>query len=184
MVTSPTARAPRRPRGAMLIEAMVAMGVLAFGILALMQLQVLGIYSNKGARAHTSASQLARELATGLESLPFDSPLLAPTAEFGARLNPITNTVLPAVEYADASPIPGVRPNVTIERSRVDSAFPAFRRRWTVQDFGATGAGVPARMIAISVIWEERGLADLREHVIYVSKPNPGLILANAAAYR
>ena len=43
---------PACQRGATLIEAMIALTVMTIGLLGLMQLQILGIYSNQGARAN------------------------------------------------------------------------------------------------------------------------------------
>src|SRR5512138_1121538 len=77
--TMPTApRTLRRlDRGTTLIEAMVALSILLVGILGMMQLQVVGITSTSGARSHTQALQIARELAAGLEQLSPDDTLLA-----------------------------------------------------------------------------------------------------------
>lgn len=171
-------------RGATLIEAMVAIAILTVGLLGLMQLQVLGIYSNQGARANTTAAQLGRELLTGLEALPPGDGLLATTSAFGPLLQANGTAATGATAFSDATPVPGVRLDATLERDPQDGTVPIYRRRWTVQELGDTGTGPAVRRLAVSVIWRERGLSRPRELILYGSRANPGLILSNAAAYR
>ena len=64
------------PRGASLIEAMVALVVFSVGILGVMQMNVLASKQNNVAHAHTVASKIARDVADSFERLPFNHPLI------------------------------------------------------------------------------------------------------------
>jgi hypothetical protein len=69
------------PRGTSLIEAMAALVVFSVGILGVMQMNVLASQQNNLARAQTTASKIARDVADSFERLPFDHPALTtPTA--------------------------------------------------------------------------------------------------------
>lgn len=175
---------PTTETGATLLEAMIAIAILTVGILGLMQLQILGIYSNQGARANTTAAQLGRELLSGLEALPTGSPLLAATTDFGPLLQASGSASSGATVYSDSTPVPGVRTDASLERDPQDGTAPIYRRRWTVDDIGPAGAEASVRRLAVSVIWRERGLSRPRELVLYGSRSNPGLVLSHAAAYR
>ena len=178
---------PACQRGATLIEAMIALTVMTIGLLGLMQLQILGIYSNQGARANTTAAQLGRELLSGLEAVdPNADPnnLLQVTTAFGPLLQANGSVASGFKAFSDSTPVPGVRLDATLERDPQDAANPIYRRRWTIQQVGDTGTGVAVRRLAVSVIWRERGLSRPRELVLYGQRANPGMVLSNAAAYR
>ena len=160
---------------------MIAIAILTVGILGLMQLQILGIYSNQGARANTTAAQLGRELLGALEALPTNDPLLNATTDFGPLLQ-ASGSASTGGRATDASPVPGTRTDASLERDPEDGTVAIYQRRWTVQEVPGTGASV--RRLAVSVIWRERGLSRRRELVLYGSRSNPGLVLSNAAAYR
>ncbi len=168
-------RTQARDRGMTLLEVMISFSILLVGLLGTMQLQIWGISSNQGARAHTQATQIARDLAAGLEKLPFDDSRLAATAQFGRLVQ--SNGTLPASGYADyasATAIPGVQATVP----------PDFQRLWTVRDVAISGGGVGTKVIAVSVVYRERTLRNLREVVLYVQQSNRKLVAANAAAYQ
>ncbi len=173
------------PHGVTLVELMIAMAITMVGMLGLMKLQVLALYSNQGARANTRAAQLARELATGIETLSPEDARLEPTAaaSFGPLLSG-TEAIQPAHEYDDANAIPGVRLNASIERDPLGGDVPIFGRRWGVRELAPGGVATGVRLVTVSIIWRERGLSQLREFVLFVPKPNPGAVLANAAAFR
>lgn len=172
-----------RETGATLLEAMIAIAILTVGMLGLMQLQIMGIYSNQGARANTTAAQLGRELLSGLEALPTDSGLLSATTEFGPLLK-ADGSALAAREYTDTTPVAGVRTNASLERDPEDGTVSIYRRRWTVLNYGPPGAEASVRRLAVSVIWRERGLSRPRELVLYGQRSNPGAVLSSAAAFR
>ncbi len=164
---------------------MIAIAILTVGMLGLMQLQIMGIYSNQGARANTTAAQLGRELLSGLEALPTSSGLLADTDPvFGPLLQADGSAASGAREYSDSAPVPGVRTDASLERDPEDGSVPIYRRRWTVQNHGPPGAEASVRRLAVSVIWRERGLSRPRELVLHGQRSNPGAVLSNAAAYR
>lgn len=174
---------PTAETGATLLEAMIAIAILTIGMLGLMQLQILGIYSNQGARANTTAAQLGRELLGALEALPTNDPLLNATTDFGPLLQ-AGGSASTGARATDTSPVPGTRTDASLERDPQDGTVAIYRRRWTVQDAGPPGAGSSVRRLAVSVIWRERGLSRPRELVLYGSRSNPGLVLSHAAAYR
>lgn len=196
------AHASRRPapRGSTLIEAMIALSILAFGILGMMQLQLLGITSNAGARAHTQAYQLAHELAAALEQLPADDPLLAPHFDaetppplFGRIVvAPETMTSAGYATFADSMTLPGqplrgVETDVHLYGTGgpdpANTALPRFQRRWQVWQV-PTAALTGVKTIAVSVTYREVKLPGLREVVLYTQVSNKGLSAAFAAAYR
>jgi type IV pilus assembly protein PilV len=192
------AHAPRRDRGTTLLEAMIALTILLVGILGMMQLQVLGITSNAGARSYSQALQVAHELAAALEQLPANDPLLDPQFTGGANPDPAFGSVLSAPntlrststfkEYDDTSAnVRGAASNAAITAtygSDPTEAAPRYMRRWQVwqAETAATGGGVKA--IAVSVTYREPRLPGLREVVLLTQVSNRGLASAFAAAYR
>jgi type IV pilus assembly protein PilV len=183
---------PRGQRGTTLLEAMVALAILAVGLLGMMKLQIIGITSNAGARAHTTAAQLATELAGSLEGLPFDDNRLAGTLSdtrptpFGSLLDADTTAEEIRV-WSDDEAVPGARLDSTIEADPLDGSQPLYRRRWTVWDYvgaGSASGAAATKIIAVSVVYHERGNASPREVVVLTQRSNPGLALSFAAAYR
>jgi type IV pilus assembly protein PilV len=167
---------PRPPqRGLTLLEVMISMSILLIGLLGMMHLQIWGLSSNQGARAHTQAAQLAREVVTGLDRIPFDDPRLALTGDFGSLLGPGGTVKTGCTTFAN---LPGVRPDSAIE---MDASGPVFQRRWTVRQAAAGSPG--ARLVAVSVIYRERGLPLPREVIFYVAKSKTSLLATNIAAY-
>src|SRR5512139_2542630 len=82
-------------RGTSLIEAMAALVVFSVGILGVMQMNVLASKQNNLARAQTTASRLARDVADSFERLPFShdaikrqTSLLQSDPEFAKMSNP------------------------------------------------------------------------------------------------
>ncbi len=176
-MSHPTATA--RARGMTLLEVMMSLSILLIGLLGMMRLQIWGINANQGARAHTQAMQMARDLAAGLEKLPFEDTRLAststPDALFGRLVQ--ADGTLPSSgfkDYASAAAIPGVQ--VTVP--------PEFRRLWTVRDAAVAGSGVATKLVAVSVVYRERTLPRLREVVLYVQQSNRKLLSSNVAAYQ
>lgn len=163
-----------RERGLTLLEVMVSLSILLVGLLGMMQLQIWGLTANQGGRAHTQAMQMARDLAAGLEKLPFEDARLTATAEFGRLVQ--ADGALPAGgfnDYASATAVPGVQAAVPSE----------FRRLWTVQDAAVAGSGVATKIVAVSVVYRERTLPQLREVVLYVQQSNRKLLSSNLAAF-
>lgn len=167
-------RSAPSPRGSTLLEVMIALSILAVGLLAMMRLQVLGFTSNQGARAQMEAAELAQELAAALERLPFTDARLAATSSFGSLLTPSAQAG--AVDYADFAAITGVRPESAIPAL---GGAPVYERRWTVQSV----AGGTAKIVAVSVVYRERTIALPREVLIYVGKVDAGNVGGDVAAY-
>lgn len=194
-MTNPSQRR-KNERGVTLLEAIVSLSILLIGMLGMMQLQVVGVTADAGARSNTQAFQLARELAAALEKLdPFD-PLLAqhhggatPPAEFG-RLLQADGTVASTgfTAWDDASPLPGVQTDAAILSAygadAQDTTLPRFQRRWSIwqAETAATEGGV--KLVAVSVTYREKALPGLREVVLLTQVSNRGLSSAFASAYR
>jgi type IV pilus assembly protein PilV len=163
--------------GTTLIEVMVAMSVLFFGLLGMMRLQIWGLNSNQGARANTIATQLGRELASGLERLPFHDPRLAATASFGGLLQ--ADGTVPGGGFTPYAPVPGVRDDAALPQ---DELGPVYQRRWTVSVQQAAGQDA-IKIVAVSVVFRERGIQRPKEVVVYAHNVNRPLLTANLPAY-
>ncbi len=187
---------PRREAGFTLLEVMIALVVLTIGLLGMMQMQIMGITSNQGARVQTTASQLAIELAGALEALPFDDvqgrlsgtagTTTAPPAGFGRLLEAGTSGAS-VHTWSDATAVPGARLDSALEADPLEAGMPLYRRRWTVWNYSAEGTASGAsasKVIAVSVIYHERGNGTPREVVVLSQRSNAGLALSYAAAYR
>ncbi|WP_242360564.1 prepilin-type N-terminal cleavage/methylation domain-containing protein [Anaeromyxobacter sp. SG17] len=182
-------------RGFTLLEVMIALAILSVGLLGMMQLQIMGITSNSGARAQTIASQLATELAGALEALPFDdaqgrlsgpAATATPPAGFGRRLGAGTTGTL-VHTWSDAMAVPGARLDSSLEADPLEAGKPLYRRAWTVWNYSAEGTASGAsasKVIAVSVIYHERWNGSPREVVVLSQRSNAGLALSYAAAYR
>lgn len=179
----------RRPaHGFTLLEVMVAMGILLVGLLGLMRLQILGLSWNQSARTHSRAMELALELRAGLEQLPWGDPRLnvtgggtwgstAPTP-FGALLGVASGFTA----WSDTNAIPGVTLDSALGPEPTDPSQPLFQRKWTVwgySNMASVGAGAGALVIAISVIYVDRGSLQPREVVVYTERANPAAVLSS-----
>jgi hypothetical protein len=182
----------RPPRGASLLEALIALSVLLIGLLGMAQLQIWGVSSNQGARANAQALEIARELAAALERIPYDDALLAPTvgspppSTFGkviqldGSLDPSSFT---SWDDSMAPTLVNVRPDTVFERDAIDSSLPAFQRRWAV--WAPTGLTANyIRVIAVSVLYREKTFQQAREVTLLTQVSNVGATLSNAAAFR
>lgn len=188
--------ARRGPRGVALLEVMVALTILAIGLVGTMRLQILGVTANGGARATTSAGQLATELAAALERVEFDDARISGAAGASApspfgRLVGSSTSASHVHTWADSMatatpPMIGVRLDASLPRDPYDSTRPQYVRRWSVWDYmTATPNGqAAAKVIAVSVIYKERGNPIERETVVLTHKPNAGLALSLVAGYR
>jgi len=182
-------------RGVTILEATVSLAILLIGIVGMMQLQVVGVTADAGARSQTQALQMARELAAGLEKLdPFDALVTAhhggatPPAEFGRLLQPDGTVASLHTAWDDATPLPGVRTDAEIlardGTDPEDATLPRFQRRWSVwqAETAATAGGV--KLVSVSVTYREKALPGLREVVLLTQVSNQGLSSAFASAYR
>jgi type IV pilus assembly protein PilV len=153
------------------------------------RLQYYGMHATQGARALTTAAQLAAELGTALERLPSGdgrvtgapgATATTPPSPFGSLLwAGASPTATHLHTWNDASSIPGARLDATIEQDPDAPGQPLYRRRWTVWDVGVTATGAAAKVIAVSVVYRERGLGMPREVVRLVHSEVRGNFMAN-----
>lgn len=193
-------RPPRpSPRGSSLIELMIAMAVIAVGLLAMWHLHVLGITSNAAGRRHTIATAIARELVSGLDRLAFSDDLISSHPNYRAQGTPAgppasalfgplvagdgtIRTGAGVYEWNDATmAVPGVRLDSQM-REKGDSAA-GYERRWTVWELlspqpGAAGGTAGVKLIAVSVIWHDPPFARPREVVLYTQVANASSIIS------
>lgn len=170
-------------RGFSLLEVMAALVVMLIGLVGMMQLQIFGINANAAGRMQTVATELAQELAAGMERLPFNDPILNPSgptgptppALYGRLVAGNTLTASGATQWSDASPIPGVR--------SAAEAGDSYERRWTVWGYSpGVGASPAVKLVAISVVYREPGLRMPREVLLYTQIHDPAALAANLAA--
>jgi hypothetical protein len=174
---------PRRPSGLTILEVMVALSVLLIGLLGMLRLQIIGIGSNNGGRMQTLGTEIAQELVSGIERLPFGDSLIddkgtsGPTAPtpFGRLVS--GNTIATgATEWSDSTmKVPGVR---------LDSELPpGFTRRWTVWGYSPSAGALPAvKLVGVSVTWSEPALARPREVVLYTQLYDSSALVSNLPA--
>lgn len=178
---------PRSSRGSTLLEAVIALSVLMIGIVGMFRLQIFGVTADEGARAHTQALQVGAELLTALQRLPVDDARLA--AHFVGPTTPAGfGQAGPYTPYSDGAPLPGVRLDADFVAAGVvntSTGAPRFLRRWTVwmPSAPATG-GQGSKLIAVSVVWQERGVIGPREVVLYGTTINPAAVTTSIASQR
>lgn len=185
-------RARRLERGTTLLEAMIALAILLVGLLGMAQLQFYGMNATQGARARTIATQLASELAGALGRLDAADPHLdgvagpddtTPPATFGDLL-PLGVPTTGVHVWSDSDPVPGAHLDASLEGDPENPGQPLYHRRWTVWNTGVAAAGVAAKLVAVSVIYRERGIPRPREVVVYVSSQVTGSFMANINAFK
>jgi hypothetical protein len=158
---------------------MVSLGILLVGLLGMAQLQVWGLRSNQGARATMRATQLAEELRAGIGQLDFGDARLSNTGTSGPTAPTPFGSLLfadPAAAHAwsDSSAIPGLTLDGTMETDPYASGQPLYKRRWTVWGYAPdAGSASAAKVIAISVMYTERGSGSPREVLLYTQRPDP-----------
>jgi hypothetical protein len=172
---------------------MIAMAVIAVGLLAMWHLHVLGLTSTAAGRRHTIATAVARELLSGLERLSYaDDRLSENYVGPGTSTRPPSSALFgPLVdgnglrsdagaahawEDSDARRIPGVRKNAEMPEKAEDVGY---ERRWTVWAVQSPSGGpVGAKLVAVSVVWRDPPFTRPREVVLYAVVPNPSAIAA------
>jgi hypothetical protein len=191
-------RRPARARGVSLLEVMIALGVLTVGLLAMWHLHMIGVGSTSAARRHTIATALARELASGLERLPFADLRLADTATgaelpedgvFG-RLVTGEGALVGGAHHVwdDDQAIAGVRLDADM-REQGDAVVPTapcpsrpYDRRWSVWGYVSprAPAGSPSgvKLVAVSVTWCDPPFTRPREVLLYTQVTNPAALAA------
>lgn len=183
-------RRPPQPRGISLIEMMIALGVLTVGMLAMWHLHVVGITSNAAGRRHTIATGLARELAAGLERLPYADERLSENVTgasvpadgvFGQLVTGDGEILTGAHEWDDEKAVPGVR-----LESEMHNAAEGYERRWSVLGLvsprAAAGATAGVKVVAVSVTWRDPPFPRPREVVLYTQIQNPAALMSGLGA--
>jgi type IV pilus assembly protein PilV len=138
-----------RNDGFTLLEVLIAVVVLAFGLLAIAQMQVIAIRFNYQGRDATEAVTLARHQLELLKTLPFDNANLADTDD--TNNGDLYDTV--TIDHAD--------PNNPIDGK--------YTRIWNVADFGGTTKSV---MIVVSWLSGPNRIPRQVEFPTVISNPN------------
>jgi Tfp pilus assembly protein PilV len=129
-----------------LIEVMIALGVLAIGLLAMLAMQVSAMRGGKYGRHTTQAAQLARDQMEFLHRLDWGDPLIAPTAWTA----PAPTTV---VVQSAGGPQQEMTYNMSyrVTSDAIDSNLRLVDVRITWTEMNAP-AGAPPRRYAMSTI--------------------------------
>lgn len=145
-IPSPTPRQARRlQRGMTMIESLVAIVVLSFGMLGVVGLQAAALQSNKEARYQSSAVRLARELGellrgnkdVAIDALPANNPYLV---EFTGTL---PTTSADCFTGACATTLDVARFQIREWLSRVDAELPGARVTVCIDDAAFDSGGLP-----------------------------------------
>jgi type IV pilus assembly protein PilV len=165
-------RRGRRADGFSLIEVLVSIVILSFGLLGMVGMQAASLQSNRDARLQSTAVVMARELAEtirgnrveGVKQISnpylgsFSSPMVATTASYCLNVATGTTACTDTADIANAqmtewltrldSELPGARVDICFDSAPFDSnGLP----RWACDDTGA--------VIVIKVGWT-RGSTD------------------------
>jgi type IV pilus modification protein PilV len=129
-----------KEKGFTLLELMIAMVVLAIGILALIQMQVAAMSGNSSANQMTTAVTLAQDQIERLKGLSFFDNALADTVSNNATLNNPPNTG--SIDHADASN--------PINESGGTTGLRRYYRFWNIAD-NTPISGV--KTVVVCVYW-------------------------------
>ena len=183
-------------RGFGLIEAVMAMAVLAIALVGIAQLQVVSVRSNHFARHATLATSLATDLVDQSGLWPYDDPRLAPAA----TVTSIEDTqVLNRRELGRGETVPSesrphfgelddgiaITGNALSLEGRTWGGLPAdvdrdgspdARRYWSVFLVDADGDGVgEGKSITVVARWKEPGLG-FRQVALTSFRANPEVL--------
>lgn len=185
----------RAPRGFSLIEAMVAMAVLAIGLLGMASLQIVGVRSNQFGGRMARASQLGHDLIEQVQRWDYaDTRLTAlqvvttPTDtvvknrwDLG-RADTVPSTVRPQFgdTAGDANAVTAGALGTTYQGLSNDvdkDGKPDFRRYWNVYDLQVTESGkvtVKGKLVQVIVRWKDASVAGGNRQVsMSTFKPDP-----------
>lgn len=194
MNAPPPSRSPER--GSTLIEAVIALSVLLVGLVGMAELQVWGMSSNQGATGQAYALELARELASGLQQLQYNDPLLTPTvtdpppANFGKVIQ--TNGSFNWAAFTqwndqdaaiNGGPMGNVRLNAAIPTSKVTANQPGYQRSWSVWAPGGMAAQY-CKVISVSVVYYERAFLQPNEVTLLIQDSSPVAAITDIGASR
>lgn len=136
----------RQASGFSLIEVLVALLVLSFGLLGMVGLQAMALQSNREARLQSVAVDLARELAEmmrGNKNVAMEKTSNAYLGDFSAPLTPTTVSDCLSVGSACASATLVANAEMTDWLSRVDTSLPGARVKICSDTAPYNGDGLP-----------------------------------------
>ncbi|MBU2539089.1 MAG: prepilin-type N-terminal cleavage/methylation domain-containing protein [Proteobacteria bacterium] len=163
-------RFPANEKGFTLIEAMVAMVVLAIGILGVVIMQTRAVSANASAFSRTSGTGVGISVLETLQQMPFNDPNLQQTH---AAANLLPNTAaaamadaqvrrLNAVTLATMSPMltnvyrvsgPVANPVLTTIGAGASAGSHTYQVAWAVFDNALPGGEVPSKIIRVYQVW-------------------------------
>ncbi len=133
-------------QGFTLIEAMVALLILTFGILAVGLMQQRSIVANHSAFSRTSSNAVATSFIEALKGMSFDSSLLTATSDL--TVDNATHT------FTATSDIPLFEYMYAVDNTEiVDQTNRRYTVRWAVVDNAITASEVPSKTIRLYVDW-------------------------------
>ncbi len=152
--------------GFTLIEAMLALGILSFGILGIALAQNAALGRGSASRHSLGASQVAKGVLEQVRHLPWsaivetgnsgqDYELLCETDAAGGGCSDVSSSGLSGFPGAE----PASLPNVLVTQSLSDGSvevLTAYEVAWRVQNVGGTGVKECRRDVYVRVRWEER----------------------------
>jgi len=193
-------RAPHTcsPRGFTILEAFIALVVMAIGLLGLASLQILGVRANHFGRKMALASMLVRDLSDTVQAWDYSDPRLAAprpvvtstidttiasrwdmgradaasyTADYAEQDGDANATNAGQLTAATYSGLLATR--VDADFSNGASATMGLRRYWNVHSVDISGSGAAqGKLVQIIVRWKEPGFG-MRQVTGTTFRPNP-----------
>lgn len=144
-------------RGFTLIEAMVAIVVMAIGILGVMWMQSSAVNANSSAFYRTSATGVSISIMEALKNLPFDDPNLTATGAGNgvlvndANAHTLTAAILAAIPMLNNS-YQLVGTNLVARGAGASAGRHAYRVSWAVVN-NVTDGDVSSKTIRLYLSW-------------------------------
>ncbi len=165
----------RRRGGFTLIEAMIAMGVLTFGILGVAALQNSALSRESKSRFSSDAAQLAKNQIEAIRRLPWstivetggggtDFELLCTTASAGGACSFGGSGGVSGYPNAQPTTLPEI-PLTQVAADGSTRVLTTYLLAWRIQDVGASSARQCQKNVTIRVEWQDGGNIT-REHYL------------------
>jgi prepilin-type N-terminal cleavage/methylation domain-containing protein len=152
-------RAGGRSQGFTLLEVMLTLVILAFGMLTLAVMQLHALRQGSQGRHTGDGTAIARSFLEQTSRVPWADLTAAATA---------TGWQVPGWAGAPASTVTVDRPG-----GAADATEHAYTIRWRVTDVGST-APICLRDVEVRVQWTEQGSSTLKTHVLGTRRFNAG----------
>jgi Tfp pilus assembly protein PilV len=192
------ARSRSEQRGFSILEAFIALAVMAIGLLGLASLQVVGVRANHFGRKMALASALVRDLSETVQSWDYSDTRLAPprgvvtsttdttivsrwdmgrdatasyTADYAEQAGDTNATTASQLTSANYNGLLATR----IDKDYASAATSSLglRRYWNVHSVDVSGSGAEqGKLVQIIVRWKEPGLG-MRQVTGSAFRPNP-----------